>query len=444
MNAHTTAQNSLFGEQTELAKKNFNFSHLRLQGSFISALAQIKYAYAKAHMALDLIDKEKAKAIMDSADAISKGQYYEQFVVDVFQTGSGTSTNMNMNEVVANLASQQTKLKVHPNDDVNLGQSSNDTIPSAIHLSAASQIQDALLPALERLKTSIQDCGLKFQHVVKTGRTHLMDAVPLTFQQELSGYASSIDQSQLRLQFALVELQKIALGGTAIGTGLNAHPDAVKMACDILSERMGLSVSRCENGFAAISTQDAIVSASGQLRTLAVTLLKICHDLRWMNSGPMCGLGEIVLPKRQAGSSIMPGKVNPVIPEAVTMACAQVMGNDATIGFSGQGGNFQLNTMLPLIAYNVLQSIELLTNSAKSLADNVFPEIEVNETAIASKLGRNPILATALNPHIGYEKAAKIANLAYKNGQAVLDVAKQETTLDAEQLEQILNPKNFV
>lgn len=438
------ANASLYGEQTQHALENFTISDLTLQLPFIKALAHIKYACAQANNESDILDKQIALAIMDAAHKITLGNYKEQFVVDVFQTGSGTSANMNMNEVLASLASQDISQPVHPNDDVNKGQSSNDVIPSALYLSASAQISEHLLPALDSLINALESKATQIGHVIKTGRTHLMDALPISFGQEFSGWIAQLRKAQQRIRSSQLNLNQLALGGTAIGTGINAKKGVAKRACEILSLRYGFDVYPADNYFAAISSQDSAVEMSGQLKTLAVSLLKLCHDLRWMNSGPLNGLAEIQLKKLQAGSSIMPSKVNPVIPEAVTMACAQVMGNDVTISFSGQGGNFQLNTMLPVIAYNLLQSIQVMANSAQSLATKVIPDIQVNEKHLTEKMEYNPILATALNPLIGYEKATQIAQKALKSGKTVLEVAMADTNIDIDTLKQLLNPNTLL
>jgi fumarate hydratase class II len=358
----------------------------------------------------------------------------------VFQTGSGTSSNMNANEVIAHLASA-TGLRVHPNDHVNMSQSSNDVIPTAIHLSALLAMSEQLVPALQHLSATLERRIEEIGNVVKTGRTHLMDAMPLTLGQELGGWRAQIEQSIQRIRSSQPRMEALALGGTAVGTGINAHPQFATKVAAALSQKTGLHLRPAGNYFAALSSQDAAVEFSGQLRVLAVALMKIANDLRWMNSGPLAGLSEIALPTLQPGSSIMPGKVNPVIPEAVAMVAAQVIGNDATITIAGQSGNFQLNVMLPVIALNLLQSIELLANAASALADSAIAGFSVNEQKIAAALERNPILITALNTVIGYEKGAKIAKQAYQEGRPVREVAAENTNLSPEELAKLLDPR---
>ncbi len=432
-----------YGAQTQRAIDNFTMSDLRLPAAFIEALARIKAAAAQANAELDLLEQPLADAIVQVCGRIIAGEFADQFPVDVFQTGSGTSSNMNINEVIAHLASERLGQPVHPNDQVNLGQSSNDVIPTAIHVSAALQLERHLLPALEQLHTSLLGKALQLQGVTKTGRTHLMDAMPVTLEQELSGWAAQIADNYQRLQQLLPQLLCLAQGGTAVGTGVNAHPEFATRFAEHLSEDTGLGFGPAENFFALISAQDTALALSGQLKTLAASLMKIANDLRWMNSGPLAGLGEISLPTLQPGSSIMPGKANPVIPEAVTMAAAQVMGNDTTITIAAQSGNFQLNVMLPVIAYNLLQSIQLLSSSCHALADKAIAGFTVNHDNLQKALARNPILVTALNPIIGYDKAAAIAKKAYAEKRDIIDVAVEETDLPREQLAQLLDPERL-
>ena len=432
---------ALWGAQTQRAVDNFPLSGLKMPRDFIRALGLIKWAAATANLELDALDAKRAAAIQKASLEVVEGRHDAQFPVDVFQTGSGTSSNMNANEVIARIATQYASVQVHPNDHVNMSQSSNDVIPTAIHLSVLLGIEQHLLPALAYLSAVISRRIGDIGEIVKTGRTHLMDAMPLTFGQEMSGWKAQIDHGSARVMEARVRMQSIALGGTAVGTGVNAHPRFAARAARYLSVKSGLELKPSANYFEALSSQDAAVEMSGQLRTLAVSLMKIANDLRWMNSGPLAGLGEIALPALQPGSSIMPGKVNPVIPEAVAMIAAQVMGNDATIAVAGQSGNFQLNVMLPLIAYNLLQSVELLSNAARALADSALDGFTVNERRISATLDRNPILVTALNPVIGYELGAKIAKQAYAEGRPVRDVAKELTQLDADELARLLDPR---
>ncbi|MGI9212697.1 MAG: class II fumarate hydratase [Methylococcaceae bacterium] len=431
---------ALYAAQTQRAMENFPVSGLTLPAAFIQAVALIKRSAARVNMELGLLDRERGLAIIDAASEIIGGQHADQFPVDVFQTGSGTSTNMNVNEVIATLASRQAGLVVSPNDHVNLGQSSNDTIPTAIHLSAGLACHGGLIPALAHLSASLKHRASGSAGFIKTGRTHLMDAMPLALEQELSGWAAQIDHGLERIHAALIRIYPLAQGGTAVGTGINAHPELATRLTRVLAEETGLPWTPSSNFFESLSCQDASVELSGQLKTLAVSLMKIANDLRWMNSGPLAGLGEIELPALQPGSSIMPGKVNPVIPEAVCMVAAQVMGNDTTITVAGQSGNFQLNVMLPVIAYNLLQSIELLTNASRLLADRAVAGFVVRADQLSRSLALNPVLVTALNPVLGYLKAAEIAKQAYQAGRPILDVAAEMTDLPREELERLLNP----
>jgi fumarate hydratase, class II len=431
---------ALWGAQTQRAVDNFPISGLRMPRDFVRALGLIKWAAATTNVELDALDAKRAAAIQKAALEVADGKHDTHFPVDVFQTGSGTSSNMNANEVIANLASRFAGIRVHPNDHVNMSQSSNDVIPTAIHVSALLGIEQHLLPALAYLNAVITRRIADIGEIVKTGRTHLMDAMPLTFGQELSGWRTQIENGSARIMESRSRLQSIALGGTAVGTGINAHPRFAARAARYLSVKSGLELRSSPNYFESLSAQDAAVELSGQLRTLAVSLMKIANDLRWMNSGPLAGLGEIALPALQPGSSIMPGKVNPVIPEAVAMVSAQVMGNDATIAIAGQSGNFQLNVMLPVIAYNLLQSIELLSNAARALADSAIAGFTVNRDRIGAALERNPILVTALNPVIGYEQGAKLAKQAYAEGRPIREVAAEQTKLPAEELDRLLDP----
>jgi len=434
---------ALWGAQTQRAVDNFPISGLRMPRDFIRALGLIKWAAATANLELDGIDAKRAAAIQKASIELIEGKHDGQFPVDVFQTGSGTSSNMNANEVIAHLASRFAGMPVHPNDHVNMSQSSNDVIPTAIHVSALLAVEQRLLPALAYLSAVISRRIGEIGDIVKTGRTHLMDAMPVTFGQEMSGWRTQIEHGSARVMESRARLQMIALGGTAVGTGVNAHPRFAQRASRYLSVKSGLELKPSTNYFEAMSSQDAAVELSGQLRTLAVSMMKIANDLRWMNSGPLAGLGEIALPALQPGSSIMPGKVNPVIPEAVAMVAAQVMGNDATIAIAGQSGNFQLNVMLPVIAYNLLQSVDLLANAARSLADSALAGFTVNQERIGEALNRNPILVTALNPVIGYEAGAKIAKEAYATGRPIKDVAAEHTQLSEEELMKYLDPREL-
>src|SRR5690554_4160177 len=433
-------EQALWGAQTQRAVDNFPISGWVMPAPFIRAVALIKLCAAEVNQELGLLDEAKANAIVDAAKEVVDGAYADQFPIDVFQTGSGTSTNMNVNEVLARLASDRSGLKIHPNDDVNLGQSSNDVIPTAIHVSAALQLMHQLRPALLHLRTTIEEKAQQLSSQVKTGRTHLMDAMPVRMDQELEGWAHQLQKNELRMRDCMKRLSLLAQGGTAVGTGINAHPQFAPLIAQRLSEWTGIQFQPNTSFFESLSSQDTAVELSGQLRTLAVSLMKIANDLRWMNSGPIAGLGEIVLPALQPGSSIMPGKINPVICEAVMMVCAQVMGNDVTINIGGQHGNFQLNVMLPVIAYNLSQSISLLASASRVLADKAVAGFTVNEEHIAALVERNPILVTALNPVIGYEKAAQIAKTAYQSGRDVIDVAEEISGLSRDELEGLLDP----
>jgi len=430
---------ALYGAQTQRAVDNFPISGLAMPREFIRALGLIKSAAAQANADLGHLKKSSAKAIRKAAARVADGEFDAQFPIDVFQTGSGTSSNMNANEVIAHLCAQA-GAKVHPNDDVNNGQSSNDVIPTAIQLGAALTVSGKLLPSLAHLKKTIDARAKELRKVAKTGRTHLMDAMPVTFGQELGGWSAQLRSNIARLESALVRVRKLPLGGTAVGTGINADAQLGPRVCAELSKMTGVKFESADNYFEGISSQDAAVELSGQLKTLAVTLTKISNDLRWMNSGPLAGLGEIELPALQPGSSIMPGKVNPVIPEAMAMVCAQVIGNDATITIAGQSGNFQLNVMLPVIALNLLQSIELLANATRLLADKAIAGFKVREDKIKEALARNPILVTALNAVIGYDKGAATAKQAYKEGRPIIDVALETTGLSRAQLQALLDP----
>ena len=433
-------EDALWGAQTQRAVDNFPISGLAMPRQFIAALGLIKWAAAGANSELGLLKSDIAVVIQQAALEVAAGDHDAHFPIDVFQTGSGTSSNMNANEVIAHLATAKLGAEVHPNDHVNMSQSSNDVIPTCVHVSAAVAIDSQLLPALTHLSTVLESKADSVREVVKTGRTHLMDAMPVTLGQELDGWRSQIDHASERIGSSLQRLAGLAQGGTAVGTGINAHPKFGEKVAVLLSERTGVEFYPAASMFEALSSQDAAVEMSGQLRVLAVSLTKISNDLRWMNSGPLAGIGEIALPALQPGSSIMPGKVNPVIPEAVAMVAAQVIGNDAAITIGGQSGNFQLNVMLPVVTYNLLQSIELLANASTCLADKAIAGFTVNEDNINRALGRNPILVTALNPVIGYELGAAVAKKAYAEGRPVKDVARDMTDLTDEELDRLLDP----
>ncbi|MFP4080982.1 MAG: class II fumarate hydratase [Ectothiorhodospira sp.] len=431
---------ALYGAQTQRAVDNFPVSGMTLPAAFIRALGEVKAACARVNGERGLLPPEKAAAIARAAGAVARGEYADQFPVDVFQTGSGTSSNMNANEVIARLASMELGEPVHPNDHVNRGQSSNDVIPTALHVAVRLGLKTRLLPALDGLARTLESRARALDHVVKTGRTHLMDALPIRLGQEVGAWGSQVRYGIERLQGSAGRLEELAIGGTAVGTGVNAPPGFGEAMARDLARQTGVPFRPKPDPFEGLAAQDSAVEMSGQFRTVAVGLMKICNDLRWMNSGPLAGLVEIALPPLQPGSSIMPGKVNPVAPEAVAMACAQVMGNDATVGVAGQSGNFQLNVMLPVIAHNLLQSLELLASGADLLATRVIPGFGVDEARMRDALDRNPILVTALNPVIGYERGAAIAKQAYREGRPVLEVAREMTDLDEERLRALLDP----
>jgi fumarate hydratase class II len=435
---------ALWGPQTQRAVQNFPISGLVLPRGFIRALGLIKWAAAGANLELGDLDRARALAIQQAALEVAEGRHDAHFPLDVFQTGSGTSSNMNANEVIAHLAAGLADgLDVHPNDHVNRGQSSNDVIPTAIHLSAALALSESLLPALKELSETIARKAGDVGEVVKTGRTHLMDAMPVTLGQELGGWRTQIEDCIARLQGCRGRLHSLAQGGTAVGTGVNADPEFGAKVAALLSQQTGLDLRPARDYFAALSSQDTAVELSGHARTVAVSLMKIANDLRWMNSGPLAGLAEIALPALQPGSSIMPGKVNPVMPEAVAMVAAQVIGNDATVTVAGQSGNFQLNVMLPVIAHNLLQSLELLAGAARGLSRSCIAGFAVNARGIAAALDRNPMLVTALNPVIGYDKAAAIAKRAYAEGRPIREVALEMTDLGEERLAKLLDPADL-
>ncbi|MCI0621850.1 MAG: class II fumarate hydratase [Acidobacteria bacterium] len=436
--------NALYMAQTQRAVENFPISGLRFGRSFIRALGLIKSAAAAVSSELGLIDGDIANAIRRAAAEVIDGRHDDQFPIDIFQTGSGTSTNMNANEVIATRAQQLVEgTKIHPNDHVNVCQSSNDVIPAAIHIAAVLESQERLLPALGHLHGVLVKKARETDDVVKTGRTHLMDAMPIRLSQQIGGWASQIDHSIDRILGVLPRTGELALGGTAVGTGINAHPEFGSRMAATLSEMTGGTFVEAPDHFEAQAAQDGAVELSGQLKTLAISLMKIANDLRWMNSGPQAGLAEIALPALQPGSSIMPGKINPVIPEAVMMVAAQVIGNDAAITVAASHGNFELLVMLPVIAHNLLQSLEILANASRVLADKAVNGFTVNREAIAELVEKNPIMVTALNPVIGYELGAKIAKQAYAQGRQVKEVAAEHTQLSSEELARLLDPREL-
>jgi len=432
---------ALYGAQTQRAVLNFPVSGRRMPSAFIRALLLVKASAARANAKLGLVEAPITQAIEAACrDLLTDAHCMDHFPLDVFQTGSGTSSNMNANEVVATLATRSAGRAVSANDHVNFGQSSNDAIPTALHVSAALALMHELLPALEHLAAVTRRKAGTLDHLVKTGRTHLMDAMPVRMGQVLEGWAAQVEQDEAHLRAVLPLLQRVAQGGTAVGTGVNTHPEFAQAFAQELSAQTGLAFRPAENYFAAMGSQDGAVAVSGALKTTAVSLMKIANDLRWMNSGPLSGLGEIELEALQPGSSIMPGKVNPVIPEATAMVCAQVIGNDMTIAVAGQSGNFELNVMLPLVAERLLESVSLLANVSRLLADRAIAGFRVNEARLAQALAINPVLVTALNPIVGYLKAAEIAKKAYAQQRPILDVADELTDLGREKLAVLLDP----
>lgn len=437
-----------YGASTMRASINFPISGIRFSRRFIQALGQIKGAAARVNADLGLLDRERAEAIAEAAQEVAAGTLDDQFVLDIFQTGSGTSTNTNANEVIASRANEilghprGLTSPVHPNDHVNMGQSSNDVIPSAMHLAALSAIHEDLLPAIHHIENALKAKADELMPVIKTGRTHLQDATPIRLGQEFLGYASQFELGRQRLRGAIDELREIALGGTAVGTGINTHPEFSGRVCELLSEWNGFAVAESRHHFQAQSTIDSVVSASGALKTLAVSITKIANDIRWLGSGPRAGLGEIELPAVQPGSSIMPGKINPVIAESAAMVAAQVIGNDTTITIAGTSGNFELNVMLPVAAHNLLQSIELLSNTCINLTDRCIVGIKATSQG-PEMVEKGLMIGTALAPVIGYDAAAEIAKIAAATGRTIREVAREKTDLSDEQLDEILDPSQM-
>jgi fumarate hydratase class II len=437
---------ALYGAQTARAVENFPISPLRFPRRFIRALGLIKKHSAAANATLGLVKPDVAKVIQEAAQEVVDGKLDSQFVVDVFQTGSGTSTNMNANEVIANRASEMLggrrgEKLVHPNDHVNRGQSSNDAIPAAIHLAALEAIERDLLPAVQELHDRLSEKAIAFRDVLKIGRTHLQDATPMRLGQEFSGYASQVQHGQARLHTLRLHLRELALGGTAVGTGINTHPEFARRTIEGLAQETGLTLTEAPNHFEAQAAHDAAVEASGMLKALAVSLIKIANDIRWLGSGPRCGLGELRLPATQPGSSIMPGKVNPVMSEMLIQVCGQVIGNDAAVTFGGTFGNFELNVMMPLMAYNLLQSIELLANGCRVFARRCVAGLEADVERCEATIEQSLAMCTALAPVIGYDAAAKIAKQAYQSGRTIREVAIEESGLSRERIAELLDPK---
>jgi fumarate hydratase class II len=438
-------QNAYWGAQTQRAVENFPISGLRFPRAFIRALGLVKLCAARVNLQLKLLDERHAKVIEQAAREVTDGKLDEHFPIDIFQTGSGTSTNMNANEVIANRACEILGVKrgdktaVHPNDHVNLGQSSNDVIPACVHISAALSVHEQLLPALEHLQKALETKAREFSDMVKTGRTHLMDAMPITLGQQFSGYTAQMALACERLEAALPRLYELALGGTAVGTGINTHSEFGWRIAQALAQETKIAFTETRNHFAAQATMETAVELSGALKALAVALYKIANDLRWMNSGPQAGLAEIRLPALQPGSSIMPGKVNPVIPEAVMMVSMQVMGNDVVVTQAAASGNFELNVALPVIAYNLLQSISILSNACRVFADKCIVGIVANREQMERVAAQNAILATALNPYIGYDKAAEVVKRALAQRKTIREIVLEMKLLPPEKLDEILD-----
>ena len=437
---------ALYGAQTQRAINNFKISNRPLPESFIRALIALKSAASIANHSLQRLPTETHVAIEQACiELLEQKNLLAHFPVDIFQTGSGTSTNMNANEVIASLAGKnfEATTSIHPNDHVNLGQSSNDVIPTTIHLSSSIELHVSLLPAIQHCINIIKSRAAELSHITKTGRTHLMDAMPIRMDQTLNAWAAQLSANQRNIERHLPIISELAIGGTAVGTGVNGHHQFATLVCSELTQKFGFPFYPANNHVVLQSTQDSVVALSGILKALAVTVMKISNDLRWMNSGPLAGLGEIKLPELQPGSSIMPGKVNPVIPEATAMVCAQVMGNDTTITVAGQSSNFELNVMLPVIADNILNSISLMSRALTTLAEKALKGFDVNTSNIEAALHRNPILVTALNPIIGYSRAAEIAKTAYKSGEPIIDVAARMTDMSVQDLASALDPEKL-
>jgi fumarate hydratase, class II len=441
---------ALYGATTQRAVENFPVSGIRFSRDFVRILAVVKASCAEVNKKLKLLDSKVADAIVKASVEIEEGKHDEQFVLDIFQTGSGTSTNMNFNEVAANIANLKlgskigSKSPVHPNDHVNRGQSSNDVIPTVIHVAAAWSVREKLLPALKNLEVTLGKKVKAFKGIVKTGRTHLQDATPILLAQEFSGYEEQVKKSRARIERAVEDLHELAIGGTAVGTGINTHPSFGKEVATLLSKKLKISFREAQNHFEAQASKDACVEVSGSLKTAAVALTKIANDIRLLSMGPRCGLSEIHLPAVQPGSSIMPGKVNPVIAESLLQVCAQVIGNDVTISISGASGNFELNTMMPVIAHNLLQSIECLANAVKIFDEKCIQGIEANTERIEETIRRSLMLATALAPVVGYDKAAEISKRAFKENKTIREIAETALKLPKKQLDEILDPAKMV
>ena len=438
-----------YGAQTQRAVENFPISGIPISKSMIQALGKIKRSAAIVNNELGLLDGERKNAIVQAADEIIEGKFYSQFPIDVYQTGSGTSSNMNCNEILSNRASEimggviGAKDPVHPNDHVNLGQSSNDVIPTAIHIAANTMLEEELLPALQKLADELDKKAIEFSDIVKIGRTHLQDATPITLGQEFSGYTQMVKNGIKRIQNAQGFLSELAIGGTAVGTGINTKAQFGSLVAKEISRFTGISFIEASNHFEAQGAQDAAVETSGALKTVAVSLSKIANDIRWLGSGPRAGLGELILPAVQPGSSIMPGKTNPVICEAMIQGCAQVIGNDMAITIGGQGGVFELNLMLPLIAHNLTNSITILSNSTNIFTEKLITGLKANKEKCAGYIEGSLAMCTSLAPVIGYDKAAQIAYKAFNSGKTVREIAMEDNVLDKDKLDEILDPKSM-
>jgi fumarate hydratase class II len=439
-------KDALHGASTQRAVINFPISGYRFSRPFIRALGLIKWGAAQSNHDLGLLDAHRSALIVQAAEEMAEGKLDEHFPLDIFQTGSGTSTNTNANEVIANRCAQLagkpigSRELVHPNDHVNMGQSSNDVIPSAIHVSAAEQLKDCLLPALEKLFGALSSKAKEFDHIIKIGRTHLMDATPVRLGQEFGGYAQQVAYAKARTEKAIEVLRELALGGTAVGTGLNRHPDFPAKVMRHLYQRTGIEFFEARDHFEAQGAKDAVVEASGQLKTIATSLFKIANDIRWLGSGPRCGIGEIQLPATQPGSSIMPGKVNPVLCESMMMVCSQVFGNDATITWAGANGNFELNVMMPVMAHNILESIRLLGNVADAFTEKCVVGIEANEERCRELVELSMAMVTSLAPKIGYDRAAEIAKESARTGKTVRELCQEKKILPEKELNAVLDP----
>ena len=436
--------NAKYGASTARAVENFPISNLRFSRSFIKALGEIKKACAKVNQNNKLLDKNFADSIIDAAQQVIDGDHDKDFVVDIFQTGSGTSTNMNANEIISKIASESSNENIHPNDHVNMSQSSNDVIPTATNIAAVTEIVEKLIPAVESLIQSLEDKAKKWEKVYKNGRTHLMDATPVSLGQEFSGYSALLSERLEDIKLSLINASKLAIGGTAVGTGINAPDNFGKDVAKEISKSLGINFVEVENHFTRQGSREEVVHLSGCLKAFAVSMFKIANDIRWMGSGPVSGLNELIIPALQPGSSIMPGKVNPVIPEMVMQVSAQVIGNDNTITFSSSNGNFELNTMLPVMAHNLLESIELLTTSTDVFEKKLINDLEANTEKLDENIQKNSILVTALVPVIGYDKSAEVAKEAMSQNKTIKEVLIEKNLISSEEIDELLNIEKLI